>query len=116
MRCKLAERTVVARPIKAVFLAGGADDALSIHPDALASILLGIFILGIDKGQTGLDRIELIPPDAAIENFETASFRIELPSGLVLRQRDREREVVIADDDDGLLVTLGLDRGFCVIG
>src|SRR6202008_3577630 len=68
---KLPERTVVVvrRPIEAVLFAGTGDDPLRIDAHTVAAILIGIFVLCVDKSEAGLDRVELIAPDAAVEDF-----------------------------------------------
>ena len=62
-----------------------------------------------------MDRVEFVAPDATIEDLETSLGRVELPAGLAVDQRNREREVVRAQDQRGLLVALRLDRMFRVI-
>ena len=58
----------------------GVDDALRVDAGARAAILLGIFVLRIDIGEAGLDRVELVAPDAAVQHLEPARGRVELPA------------------------------------
>src|SRR5579871_3742703 len=88
---------------------------LRVDADALAAILVGIIVLGVYKSEAGLDRIELVAADAAIENLLAPLVGIEFPAGLGMDQRDREREIVGADDQRRLLA-VNLDRVLGVIG
>src|SRR6185437_732856 len=89
---------MIRRPIKAVLLTGTADDALRVDADAVAVVTVGIFVLGIDKGEAGLDGIEFVAPDTAEQDFLPPARRVELPPRLRANQRDRKREIVGADD------------------
>ena len=79
-------------------------------------VLLGIFILCVDIGKAGLDRVQFVASDAPVEDLEPACGGVELPTGLGARQRNRERKIVVAKYDDGFLVALSLDRMLCIIG
>src|SRR5262249_46304731 len=83
---ELAQRALVRaglrRPIKTVLLARPADDALRIDSIA-ANAPLGIFLLGVDISETGLDRVQFVAADAAIEDLLAAGRGIE-PPGAVL--------------------------------
>src|SRR5262249_46915799 len=90
---KLAEWALVLaglrRPVEAVLLAGATDDALRIDAVAAKS-LLGVFLLGVDVGEDGLDRPELVAANAAIENLVATGGGVELPAAVRAHQRDRE--------------------------
>jgi hypothetical protein len=66
-------------------------------------IVVGILFLGVDKGETGLDGVELIAPDAASQDFLPALVGVEFPARLGLDQRNGDREIVGAYDQRGLL-------------
>jgi hypothetical protein len=72
---ELTQRAIVAvgRPIEAILLARAADDALRIDANAVAAILFRILIFSIDEGETGLDSVEFIAPDATVQNLLTPS-------------------------------------------
>src|SRR5262249_15999770 len=59
------ERAVVAvrLPVQAVLLTGARDDSLGVGADAVAVILLGIFVLRVDEREARLDGIELVASD-----------------------------------------------------
>src|SRR5262249_41371504 len=106
---KVAERAFVLaglrRPVEAVLLAGLADDALGIDAVA-ADAFLGVFLLRIDIGQRGLDRAQVVAADAAEQDFVAAGRGVELPAAVLAHQRDRERPVLVADDELGLVSAL----------
>src|SRR5262249_41468347 len=59
------------RPIEPVLLAGPTDDALRVDADTIPGpVFLGVFVLRIRIGEAGLNRVELVAADAAIEDFE----------------------------------------------
>src|SRR5262249_57454013 len=74
-----AERAVVVvrRPVESVLLAGAGQDALGVDARAVAAVLFGIFVFGVDEGEDGLDGIELVASDAAEENFLPAAIAVE---------------------------------------
>ena len=119
LRRQFAERARVAivAPEQPILLARATDDALCVGPHSLASaILFGVFVLGIDVSQRGLNSVQFIASDATIQNLETPGSRVELPASPVVHQRNRERKIVRAQDERSLLVSLGLDGMFGVIG
>src|ERR1700716_1766294 len=89
-------RVAIVTPEQPILLAGRRDDALSVDAYTFAAVLVSIFILGIDKGESRLDRVELVAADTAIEHLNAAFVGVELPSGLCVDKRNREREVVRA--------------------
>src|SRR5262249_14454373 len=113
-----AERTVVAvgLPVQAVLLAGSGDDPLRIGSDAVAVILVGIFVLCVDEGETGLDGVEFVAPDTPQQNFVPALVGVEFPTGLGEDQRNGEQEVIGADDQRGLFLAVELHRMLGIIG
>ena len=95
LRRQFSERARVAivAPEQPILLARAADDALCVDPDPLAgAILFGIFVLGIDVSQRGLNSVQFIASDATIENFETPCSRVELPASPVVHQRESGTE------------------------
>ena len=62
-----------------------------------------------------MDRVEFVAPDAAIEHLNPSLVCIEFPAGPGVDQRNREREVVRAKHQLGLLVGIRLDRMLGVI-
>ena len=82
---------------------GTADDALGVGAYAVSAILLGVFVFGIDEGETGLDRVELVASDTAIKDFLGPLVGIEFPTGLGVYQRNGKREIIGADDERGPL-------------
>src|SRR5262245_66444711 len=65
---KFAKRALLfalgRRPEKTILFSRLTDDALRVCVDAGSGpVLLGVFVLGIDVGKTGLDCIQLILPD-----------------------------------------------------
>jgi len=43
-------------------------------------MLVGILVLGVDIGETGLDRIQLVAADEAIQDLDTPRVGVEFPS------------------------------------
>src|SRR3954468_18328285 len=85
--------------------------------DAVAcNAFLGIFLLRIDEGEGGFDGVELIAPDAAGEYLLTACRRVELPAAVLAHQRDRERPLLVADDQHSLVPALSHDLMPAVVG
>src|SRR5207302_6204038 len=100
-----------------ILLARATYDALCVDPHSLAStVLVGVFVLGIHVSQRGLNRVQFIASDAAIQNLDAPRSRVELPASPVVHQRNRERKIVRTQDKRSLLVSLGLDGMFGVIG
>ena len=104
---EFAERTRIAirrRPIEAVLLAGGTDDAPRIDAGAgTGAILLRIFVLRIDIGKAGLNRVEFVAPNAPVQDLKPAGGRIERPVRFPADERNREREVVGSHDQESLV-------------
>src|SRR4029453_4792437 len=92
-------------PIEAVPLALGALQALRELENAGAPVPRIVFALGIDVGQTHLDRRELVAPDAAIEELLVSGVRVPEPRRAVRHQRNGQRVVVVADIQDDLPAT-----------
>src|SRR6202043_3183300 len=103
------------RPIEPILLARLADDALRVDADPLAAILVGIFVLRIHVGETGLDGVELVGADAPIQDLHPAGFGIEAPGVALVHERDRERKI-IASDDQRRVVAVGMDLVLFVVG
>src|SRR5262249_61286577 len=77
---------------------------------------LGIGILRNDYGEEELYRVQFILADAAEEDFLQAGFGIEAPAVAFLHQRHRERPILLADNQGGVVVVLGFDLMLGVIG
>src|SRR5262249_14640725 len=89
----------------AVLLARLADNALCV--DAIAGDApVGIFLLRVDIGETGLDRAQLIAADAAIKDLIAAGCGIEAPGAVLAHEWDREWPIFAAKDQHGLVRTL----------
>ena len=74
LRGKFTQRTLVTirRPVEAILLARAGDSALRIDSRPRAAVLVGIFILRVDIGERGLDRVELVASNPTIENLDAA--------------------------------------------
>ena len=77
---------------------------------------LGIFLLRVDIGRTGLDRVQLVAADAAIEDLFAAGRGVEPPAAVLAHERDRERPILAADDQHGFVVTLHHDLMLGIVG
>src|SRR5262245_43658171 len=85
-------------PVEAVVFSLGAAKPLSVLQNTGAGVVLGVVLaLGVDVGQTYLDRAELVSADATIENLLAPSRGVPAPAGAVWDERDSEREIVAAD-------------------
>src|SRR4029079_3886921 len=96
-------RSVGILPRKPIFLAGRADNALSILINSRAIVLhLRIFVLRFDEAATNSDGIQFIGTYLSIEDFFAAYLRIEYPlTFLVFDDRNRQLQRVPSDCDDG---------------
>src|SRR5262245_26155597 len=116
---KVAERALILaglrRPVQAVLLARPADDALRVDP-VPGDSLLGIFVLCVDIGETGLDGAQFVAADAAKQDLLAPGGRVELPCPVLTHERNGKREVILPDDQDCLVVALHGDPVFGVIG
>src|SRR5262249_6762175 len=117
---ELAERAWLlplrGRPVEPVLLAWLTDDALGIDADAGAMILLGVFVLGVDVGKTGLNRVELVTPDAAEEYFLATGGGVEPPHVILADEGDWERKILRPDHHDRPVVAFLGDLVLRVIG
>jgi hypothetical protein len=73
-------RIAIVTPEQAILLAGTADDALRIDAGTFAAVLVGIFVLGVDESEAGLNSIGFIAPNAAVENFQAPCGGIKFPA------------------------------------
>src|SRR5262249_11017573 len=67
---------------------------------------VGIFLLSVDIGETGLDRAQLVAADTAIKDLLAAGRGIEPPRAILAHERDRERPILLADNQHGFVRTL----------
>src|SRR5262249_43431326 len=108
-RGELAEWALVLaglrRPVEAVLLARLADNALCVNAIA-GDAPVGIFLLRVDIGETGLDRAQLIAADAAIKDLLPSGRGIEPPGAILAHERDREWPIFPAEHQRGLVRTL----------
>src|SRR4029453_8038468 len=89
-------------PRQAVLFARCADDALGVLVDLVALTLLErVFVLRVDVAAADRDRVQFGGPDASIQQLATAGFRIERPCRTALHDRNRERPVLVADEQKG---------------
>jgi hypothetical protein len=75
---------------------------LCVHSIA-GNALLGIFLLRVDIGETDLDCGQLVAADAAIKDLLAAGRGVEPPGAVLAHERDRERPILSADDQHGLV-------------
>jgi len=61
-----------------------------------------VLALGIDEGETRLNRVELILADATIDDLFGTGRAVEAPARAVLLEREGERPFVAADLQRGL--------------
>src|SRR3974390_1193402 len=104
-------------PLKPVLLAGATYDALRI--DALSEahrILITVFVLRIDIAKTDLKCIDLILADTASENLLATSRGIKAPHSFLADERNRERKILLSDDNDRFVVAFHGNLVLCVIG
>src|SRR5262249_35419042 len=99
---KVANRAFIAAgrspPIKFVFLALAADDALGIITSAGATILGGIVVLRVHISQTGLYRGNFVTPDAPRQNLLAACDSVKPPGVAFADQRNWNWKILLADD------------------
>src|SRR5262249_8642001 len=60
------------RPVEPVLFTCLAEDTLRIDADTFAVVLVGVLVLGIHKGEAGLDRVELVATGAPGHGFPGA--------------------------------------------
>src|SRR5215813_713745 len=90
-------------PIESVALAGRAGEALGVFEHLALLARLGIILaLRIDVGETDLDRAELVPSDAPIEDLFLSVGRVEAPARPVGYHGNGEGVVVAAHVEDDL--------------
>ena len=94
-----------------------ADDSLRIDAVSEACrIERSIFVLRLDVRQRDLDCRELVATDAPPQDFIQPLLRVELPFAFIVDERDRERPVVVAEDQRLRAVALELDLMLGIIG
>src|SRR5215468_3786383 len=90
-------------PVESVALAGRAGEALGVLEHIALLARLGIILaLRIDVGEADLDRAELVPPDAPIENLFLSVGRVEAPARSVGHHGNGEGVVVAAHVENDL--------------
>ena len=78
---------------------GGAEDVLGVFGGAvLLPVQIGEITLGVDNGEHGLDRRQLVLADPPVEDLFLPRGGVEPPAVVDLFQRDRKRPVILADD------------------
>ena len=75
----------------------------------------GVFVLRLDVGLRDLDRRQLVAADAPPQDFVQPLLGVELPFARVV-ERDRERPIVVAEDQRLRAVALELDLMLGIIG
>src|SRR5262249_1838017 len=108
---EFAERALVfaglRRPIEPILLTRLADEASRVDAGARYA-LVGVVLLRVHIGEGGLDCRELVAADAPVEDFLATRCGVEPPSRILAHERNRERKVILPDDQ-GCLVLLGFD-------
>src|SRR5262249_20091335 len=107
--------TIFRRPVEAVALARRACELLRIVEHGIAvGIARVVLALGVDVREGRLDRIQLVLPDAPVDDLLLAGGGVEAPARTVRHERDREREVVTPGDEYDLAST-GLELVLLVV-
>src|SRR5262249_51803082 len=94
-----------------------ADDPLCVRRGPSAGARqVGIVVLRVDIGKTGLECSPFVSTDASVKNFIAAGGGIETPSVVFADDRNWERPIRFADHWDGLLIALHVDLMLVVVG
>src|SRR4030095_6803184 len=97
-------------PGQPVLLAGRTDDLLRVlvHTVALAA-LERVFLLCLDVTATNRNRVQFIGANAAVEELLAAGCGVERPPTRSLHDWNRERPVLVADEEErpGLFLVQG---------
>src|SRR5215467_13552218 len=95
--------TGLGLPVESVALAGRAGEALGVFEHIALLARLGVVLaLRIDVGEADLDRAELVPSDAPIEDLFLSVGRVEAPARSVGHHGYGEGVVVAAHVEDDL--------------
>src|SRR4030095_5282379 len=88
-------------PGQPVLLAGRTDDLLRVlvHTVALAA-LERVFLLCLDVTATNRNRVQFIGANAAVEELLAAGCGVERPPTRSLHDWNRERPVLVADEEE----------------
>ena len=106
-----------ARPVEPVVLSFGTGELLGKFVEPVAETILGgVVSLRLDISSADLDRIQLVPADAAIDDLLRASLDVEAPTHSLLDQWNWIRPLVLSQHDNRLLRALGLEAMRLVIG
>ena len=89
---------------------------LRVHAGSGAPILVRVVVLGVDIGESRLNRLEFVASDPAVEDFNTTGRGVEFPARLRLEKRDREGKIVLAQHQDRPLAGLHADGMLGLIG
>src|SRR4029077_15973682 len=81
---------------------GSADDSLRILIHfGIVVLFQSVFLLRFHESATDRDRIQFIRSDAPVQNFFATNLHIEHPFSLLLYNRNRKREFIVTDRNDG---------------
>src|SRR5262245_3203297 len=95
--------TGLGLPVESVTLAGRAGEALGVLEHLTLLACLGVVLaLRIDVSEAYLDRAELVPPDAPVEDLFFSLGRVEAPARSVGHHGNGEGVVVAAHVEDDL--------------
>src|SRR5215472_17325486 len=95
--------TGLGLPVESVTLAGRAGEALGVLEHLALLARLGVVLaLRINVGEADLDRAELVPPDAPVEDLFLSLGRVEAPARSVGHDGNGEGVVVAAHVEDDL--------------
>src|SRR5262245_1784187 len=79
---RASPRSIAVLPRQSIVLARCADDLLRVLIDLRAVVLVArVLDFGFDESLAHVDGIELVPADAAEQDFARAGLRIEVPLG-----------------------------------
>ena len=108
---KLSQRTgclsLRGLPVKSVFLTRITPDLSGIIKQAITVIVVhGVLHLRIDECQACLDGIEFVGADTTVDYLLDAGAGIKAPTVLVHDERDGERPLILADNENGLVFSI----------
>src|SRR5262249_18689295 len=96
-----------AVPVQPVSQPGSALDLLRIFQNSAAIVRLPIVLpLGIDVGQAGLDDAQFVLADAPVQDLVLPGAGVEIPLPFRPHDRDGHWPVVLAHEENGLVVAL----------
>src|ERR1700746_668667 len=94
-------------PIQTVLFSRVAGELLGVLQETIfIPVFHRVFTLGIDDGEQGLNREQLILADSAVENFLFAFLCVKNPARASFHQRDRKRPIVLADHQNEVVAFL----------